>query len=1014
MKKLLITILLTIALHFSVFSSPNPNLDKPTDKVSQEIEVRGKVVDESGTPLPGASLLEVGTTNGVVADFDGNFVIRVQKRGSPILVSYIGFEDQTILANQNYVEIQLIPSVTYLEETVVIGYGSIKKSDLTGSIASISSDDLNQFPTADPVQALQGRASGVAINSVNGGEPGADYSIRIRGNTSITSSNDPLFVVDGFPQASLPPSDDIASVEILKDASATAIYGSRGANGVVLITTKKGKSGKMKVDLNISYASQDQIKRYKLLNAQEYGEYMNELDALAGSPATFPNISGLGLGVDWQEEISQTGEIQNYNLSVSGGNDQVTYYVSGTVFDQRGVVLNSDYNRYSITSNVNAKLTDRLNIGVNLFARRTESSRVSTREGTPGSQGGGLLTSALVFPPTLGIFEADGIAYSLDPFQPLSDNPIATVKERTDDFISDYLQSSIFGEYKILKNLKFKSVLGTTIFNDFTGTYQSSKLVYGGSKNGLAGINNSKRTNLLSENYLTYTLNFNDKHELTFLGGFSYQKFEKFNSSARSSGFLTDSSLYFNLGSASLAEQSHSNFEDATLISYYGRINYGFKNKYLLTATVRRDGSSVLAEGNEWDIFPSAALGWNVHEEEFLSASNTFSQLKFRLSYGVSGNNQSVQPYSSLARFRTVGAVYNGIQVNAVSPQSLSNRGLEWERTAQGNIGFDLGLFNSKVSLVGDYYDMTTSKLLFSAPIPRYLGVGDSALKNIGETGNKGFEVSIGVKDIIKTIHWNTNFNISSNKNTVKKLPDGKDILYQSGRPGNFVGINNTQILTEGEPIGLFYGYVYDGVQQSGDVLLTGAEGIGGEKFQDLVVDGILNSDDRTIIGDPNPDFHWGWNNSFNYKGIDLNIFLQGVEGNDILNYTRLWLEDGVGRRNASSELLNRWTPTNTNTDVPNASITRKQSLSTRWIEDGSYIRLKDVTLGYSLPEEVVKKIKVSSLRLYVSGQNLWTKTDYSGFDPEVGRGGDIEAIGVDFGSYPNTRNISLGMNLSF
>ncbi|WP_052143705.1 SusC/RagA family TonB-linked outer membrane protein [Wocania ichthyoenteri] len=612
------------------------------------------------------------------------------------------------------------------------------------------------------------------------------------------------------------------------------------------------------------------------------------------------------------------------------------------------------------------------------------------------------------------MFEDDGITYSIDPFNPLYDNPLAAANERTDDFISDYFQSSVFGEYKILNNLKFKSVLGATVQNDFRGTYQSSKLVYGGSFNGIAAIDNGKRTSILTENYLTYSLNFNDRHELTILGGYSFQQFERLNSRARSSGFITDSSLYFNLGSGALAEPPSSSFEESKLISYFGRINYGYKNKYLLTATLRRDGSSVLAEGNKWDIFPSAALGWNIHKEGFLSDSNTINQMKFRLSYGVSGNNQSVQPYSSLARFRTVGAIYNGVRVNAVSPQSLSNRELEWERTAQTNIGFDLGLFHSKISLTADYYDMTTSKLLFSTPIPLYLGVGNSALKNIGETGNKGVEFSIGIKDIIKTIRWNTNFNISFNKNKVKKLPNGEDILYQSGRPGQFVGINNTQILTEGKPIGLFHGFVYDGVQQSGDELLTNAEGLGGEKFKDLNGDGVLDADDRMIIGDPNPDFHWGWNNSFSYKGIDLNIFIQGVQGNDILNYTRLWLEDGVGRRNASTALLNRWTPNNSDTDVPKASITRTQSLSSRWIEDGSYVRLKDITLGYTLPDMVTEKLKMSSLRIYISGQNLWTKTDYSGFDPEVGRGGAIEAIGVDFGSYPNTRNVTLGMNLSF
>ncbi|WP_081997706.1 SusC/RagA family TonB-linked outer membrane protein [Wocania ichthyoenteri] len=388
MKKLLLTFLFMLSAHLGIMGSPNLH---PINEVEQDVEVKGKVLDEAGVPLIGASILEVGTNNGAVTDFDGNFNIRVQNRNSLIVVSFIGYEDQTFSAKQDYIEIRLFSGATLLDEAVVIGYGSIKKSDITGSIASVTTDDLNQFPTANPVQALQGRASGVSISSLNGGEPGADYRIRIRGNTSISASNNPLFVVDGFPQASMPPADDISSVEVLKDASATAIYGSRGANGVVLITTKKGKSGKMRINLNISHASQNEIKRYKLMNAQQYGEYMNELDALSGSSPTFPNTSGLGLGTDWQEEISQNGEIQNYNLSVSGGNEKINYYLSGTSFNQKGIILNSDYNRYSITSNINGKLSDRLDIGANIFSRRTKSDRISSREGTSGSQGGGYL-----------------------------------------------------------------------------------------------------------------------------------------------------------------------------------------------------------------------------------------------------------------------------------------------------------------------------------------------------------------------------------------------------------------------------------------------------------------------------------------------------------------------------------------------------------------------------------------------------------------------------------------------
>ena len=403
----------------------------------------------------------------------------------------------------------------------------------------------------------------------------------------------------------------------------------------------------------------------------------------------------------------------------------------------------------------------------------------------------------------------------------------------------------------------------------------------------------------MSENYLTYSRNFGDDHTFTALAGYSYQSSTSASSSASGSGFLTDATEYWNLSAAATFERPNSNLSETDLLSYFGRVNYNYKDRYLFTATARRDGSSTLAKGNEWNFFPSGAFAWNAHNEAFLEGSEVVSQLKVRASHGVSGN-QSVGAYSSLATLRFVFAVFNGATVNAVSPLTLANGDLIWERTAQSDFGLDLGLFKDKVILTADYYDMTTSNLLFDAPIPRYIGVGSTYLKNIGKTGNKGLEMSLQVRDIVKAIKWNSSFNIAFNKNQVKKLPDeGQDIFY-SNRPGNFVGINTTHVLREGEPLGLMYGYVYEGVQQSGDELLTGAEGIGGERFRDIEEDGILDDKDRTVIGDPNPDFHWGWTNSFSYKGIDLNIFFQGMQGNDMLNYTRLWLEDGVGRRNVT------------------------------------------------------------------------------------------------------------------
>ncbi|MFK5972102.1 MAG: TonB-dependent receptor, partial [Flavobacteriaceae bacterium] len=993
----------------------NISLKESNIDLNQQLTIKGAVRGEDGNFLVGASIVEKGTTNGTQSDFDGNFSLTVTDKNTILSVSYIGYETKEVqVANQTNLVITLLESTASLEEVVVIGYGAVKKSDLTGSIASIKSKDLNSFPTSDAVQALQGRAAGVVVQSVNGGEPGAEYTVRIRGNTSINSSNDPLFVVDGFPQGFLPSSEDIASIEILKDASATAIYGSRGANGVVLITTKKGRAGVMKINFNTSYSTQKQIKKYDLLNAWQYAEYVNELDALGNSSATFLDPASLGIGTDWQNEIEQQGEIKNYNLSVSGGNDNINYYVSGTLFDQKGIIRKSNFKRYSLLSNVNAKVSQRLNVGVNLSVRRIDSDRTSSKEGTTGGRGGGVLSSALIFTPTEGIFEVDGITYTSDQFQPLIDNPISLINEMTDDNINDYFQGLVFAEIKLLNNLKFKTVIGATVSNNFKGKYQSSRLNFGGGVGGIAEVENSKQTSVLLQNYLTYSLDFGE-HSLIALGGYDYEKKKVMNNSSGASGFITDSFLYNNLNAGAVREILESFNSTTTLAAFYGRITYNFKDRYLLTATGRYDGSSVLAEGNEWDFFPSGALAWNVHNEDFLNKSNMVSQLKLRASYGVTGS-QAVSPFSSLAILSTgVIFVFDGDVQNAVIPQTLANQNLMWERTAQTNLGVDLGFLKDKLFLTADYYDIKTTKLLFQAPIPAYLGLRGTFLKNIGETGNKGFELSLGVRDIGGTLRWNTAFNIAANKSTIVKLPDdGSDIFYASGAPGQ-LGLNNTQVLREGEPIGLFYGFVYEGVQQSGDVILTGSEGLGGEKFKDVNGDGILDIDgDRDIIGDPNPDFTWGWNNSFTYKDFDLNFFFQGSQGNEILNYTKFVLDDGIGVNNPTTDFLNRWTPTNIDTNVPKASITRSRRLSSRWVEDGSYIRLKNISLGYALPSKVIDKFNINSLRIYVSGQNLWTSTDYSGFDPEVGRNGAIQGIGIDFGSFPNTMSFTLGLSFSF
>jgi len=976
----------------------------------QEIVVNGIVYSEDGLPLPGASIIIKGTTKGVISDLDGVFEISLVEGATTLVFSYLGFATKEInVIGKNNIKVYLVPSASNLDEIVVVGYGTVKKSDITGSVSSVGSDELAAFPSQDAIQALQGRAAGVSIQANNGGEPGSDFSVRVRGATSIYANSEPLYVVDGFPQGFLPAADDIESIEILKDASATAIYGSRGANGVIMITTKRGKTGPLKVNFNMSYSAQTVSNKLDLLDATQFAAYKNDIDVLAGRAPSFSNIGTLGKGTDWQDEIYHAGGVQNYGLNVSGGNENIDYYVSGLMYDQSGVIINSNFKRYSLTSNVNFKISDKVRSGVNILARRAIKEGIESQEGSSGVEGSGVVTTALGFPSTVNVYDTDG-SFTLMPYGDPLDNPVANATGRSRELITDYLQANLFSEFDLFKNLKYKISLGVTTANGREGEYVSTTLLAGRNIGGKASVSSSKRTNTLLENYLTYSTTLNEDHSLLAMGGYSYQSFSTEVWATSAAGFLTDAVSWWGLGGAETVDVPFSSLRESELASFYGRLNYGFKNRYLLTANLRYDGSSRLAEGNKWAFFPSGAFAWNIHNEQFLENSKALSQFKVRTSYGITGN-QSIAPYESLATLGYVFSSVNSQIVNAVRPNKVANNELTWETTAQLNLGLDLGLFNDKIQLTADYYRMTTSDLLFQIPLPEYSGFS-SQLTNIGEVENKGVEFSLTFNDVVKTINWDTSLNFSSNKNKIIELPDdGIDILY-SAAPGNFPSIQDTHVLREGSPVGSFYGYVYEGVQQNGNELLVGAEGIGGERFRDIENDGELTSDDRMIIGNPHPDFIWGWNNDFSYKGFDLNIFFQGSQGNDILNFSGARLDLGNGLTNATTNMLNRWSPTFTNTNVPQGNEDRSLVMSSRWVEDASYARLKNILLGYSFSENFLNKIKLRSLKVYVSAQNLLTITGYSGLDPEVNYRDSNTSVGLDYGSYPNIKSYTLGLNI--
>jgi TonB-linked SusC/RagA family outer membrane protein len=990
------------------------------NEVFQERTITGTVTsEEDNSGLPGVSVIVKGTSVGTVTDIEGAYTLGVPDN-STLVFSYVGFvSEEVVVGNQSVVNIVLTPDLTQLEEIVVVGYGTVKKSDLTGSVSSVKSEELTAYPALGTVQALQGRAAGVQITS-NNGEPGASFKVRVRGGTSINASSDPIYVVDGFVGAALPPPEDIESIEVLKDASATAIYGSRGANGVIMVTTKRGKKGKTNIDFNASYSLQNEINRLDLLDKQQFTEYIQE---------TSPNFTPLDGNTDWQEEIFQTGNIQNYQLGISGGSENVSYYLSGTYYDQEGIIINSDYQRYSVTSNIDVKASDRFRFGLNLFARRTSQNGSRTQEGSGGVNGSGVVAAAFKFGPDQPIIDENG-RYTIARLSDAHDNAVAVAREFVDENITDRFQGNLYGEFDILEDLKFRTTLGASANNSRTGQYTSTLLQGGVGVGGDGRINASKNSLILNENYLTYSKQFGN-HDISIMGGYSYQKSVSENWGARGQTFPTDAFLYWNLDGSSNWLSPSSGLSDWELASWYGRVNYSLNSKYLLTFNARYDGSSVFSEGNKWAFFPSGAFAWNMKEESFMSGVNAISNWKWRVSYGVTGN-RAIGPYQTLAALGTRLTIQGGVPVNAVAPTAVANDELTWETTTQLDIGLDFGLLDDRINVIMDYYSMVTEDLLFSVPLPEYSGYSNQ-LKNIGKVENKGFEFTLNSRNLVGEFKWNMDFNISMNRNKILELPDGNEIRYSSG-PGHMVGLGDTQVLREGEPVGSFLGFTYDGVYQEGDDFLPGGgfeQEAGGEKFRDIdgvkdengdltgEPDGQLNNDDRSIIGNPHPDFIWGWNNDFSWKGFDLNIFFQAIQGNDVFNYTLMELDLLAGRNNATTAALNRWTPTNTDTDVPKAFGGRSRRSSTRWIQDGSFIRLKNLALGYNLPNSALEKMGLRKFRIYVSAQNILTITGYTGYDPEVnyrtdGATNGNRNLGLDYASYPNAKSYTLGLNIGF
>lgn len=1020
-----------------ILSKTNTTVSE-SNRMQTRKNITGKVLDEKGDPVIGANIVEKGTTNGTVTDTEGDFSLEVEENAI-IHISYIGYLPQEIsAAGKNILNVILVEDTKTLDEIVVVGYGTMRKRDLTGSVSSIKSEDIQRSPVTSLDQAIQGKAAGVQVSQASSA-PGGRVMIRVRGGNSLSSSNEPLYVVDGFPvsagnsaggngTAQNPLATlntaDIASIEILKDASATAIYGARGANGVVLITTKRGEVGRPKVSLDVYQGVQTVAKKLDMMNAQEFATLVNEARANdnqspvfpnPNNPYYFPEISALGEGVNYQDEVFTSAPVQNYNLSVVGGNEGLRYSVGGGYFGQDGVIKNSDFNRASFRSNLDIKIVPNFTLTTNITASHTWSNGMPS-EGDGGGGSGGVVHGAVVMPPTVPIYDADG-KYTMTnptPGGTPSNNPVATVNHYKDEQTIDRFLGSIDANWQITKDLTLKVTFGSDMSTANRAYYWPKETHRGNSKNGEAYQRFRKDASYLNENILTYNKQFG-KHSINAVGGYTWQVFHYKHFEASSTNYSTDLYLANNLGAGTTYGQPGSSKSQNQLASYLGRINYIYNDRYLFTLTARADGSSKFGVNNKWSFFPSFAVAWRVTEEEFLKDVDWLSNLKIRTSYGKTGN-QNIDNYKSLAMLGTMNYNFGGALNAGVGPNNIPNPDLKWETTATTDAGLDIGLFNNRLSLVVDYYYKKTTDLLWNISTPSSVGFS-SIFKNIGSLENKGLEVALGADVLTGEFKWNTQMNWSRNRNKVLEIPG-----YTPSTQGTLSGhlkVNGSW-LEPGLPVGVWNLLKFDGVFQNEAQLAAGPRStanndkLGDARFVDKNGDGKINyTDDRMIVGDPNPDFIYGWTNNFSFKGFDFSVYLQGSQGNDIINIQRAETNISGPWGNQRREILNRWTPSNTNTNIPRARVTVDPLLlQSDWlIEDGSYMRVKTMTLGYTF----TKIPYVSSLRLYVTGQNLFTLTDYSGFDPEVNSQGNSNLqLGVDYNAYPSAKAVLFGLNVSF
>ncbi|MEL7587301.1 MAG: TonB-dependent receptor [Prolixibacteraceae bacterium] len=1025
--------------------------------------VGGQVAGTDGAPLPGVTVAIKGAGRGTITDIGGNYSLSGLTGDAVLVFSFVGMKPQEIAVNgRSVVNITLEEDVRSVDEVVVVGYGTQRKKDLTGSISRVSGEDMIQPSVVSFDQMLQGKVAGVQISQTTGA-PGGNVNVLVRGVSSITGGNQPLYVVDGFPigsggggsdmlnfggatyssagmanntqnrinpLSSINPSD-IESIEILKDASATAIYGSRGANGVVIITTKRGKAGKSQITADVSYGVQQVAHKLDMMNSQQFAEFIAEgRDAAwvyAGGKATDPNEirsattrvkpefrdpASISLNTDWQDAIFRIAPVQNYQVSAAGGNDQIKYHLSGGYMSQEGIVEGTDYDRFNLRSNMDVQISEKLKIGSSISGSYAYGKFPNT-EGHLGTRA--VLSAALASSPTIPIRDENGeyVSELLNPMGVPVENPLFILENFSDKRNTANVFTNNFFEYEIIKGLRFKSSIGVSFGTNEIKLWKSSKLgSYGGATSpATAGVTKTESLNWLNENTLSYKASLKEKHVFDVFAGYTIQKDKYDRLSAGATDFPTDYVTYLSAGTVNAGTHYISEWSMLSLIS---RVNYSYDGKYLMTATVRRDGSSRFGSTNKWGTFPSFSAGYNISEEGFMKQLAFISNLKLRASYGISGNNQ-IGNYTHIGLLSSDNYVQNNQIKPGLVPSNLSNNKLTWEKSRQINIGLDLGLFEERLTLTAEVYKDKKTDLLLAVQLPAASGFYNST-QNIGEIENKGIEIalsSVNVKD--RNFNWESNLTFNANKNKVLKL----------ATEGSRIANSSYQITEVGSAVSSFYlmhaiGIFQNAEEVAGNPVQHPKTQPGDLKFEDVVADGKITASDKKIVGSPWPDFSWGFTNKWTWKNFTLGVFINGTHGGYNYFVAGETILNSAGVQNQLAMADKRWKSEADPGDglIPRAIRSTHAygfSSSSRFLFDTSYIRIKNINFSYALPYEMISRLSLSSMSVFVDVANLHTFTDYPGYDPESSTAGDnITNSGIDYNTYPLARTFTLGFKLSF